>query len=103
MSVATGTGTWVGQSVPRVEDEALLRGEGRFMDDLAPVPHAFHAAIVRSQLAHAQVTAPKIEVMATTKPARKPFGPFNPRSTTCWIRMGSRTRATATATARAIV
>jgi len=47
---------WVGQSVPRVEDEALLRGEGRFLDDLAPAPHAFHAAIVRSQLAHARVT-----------------------------------------------
>ena len=46
---------WVGQSVLRVEDEALLRGEGRFMDDVAPVPHAFHAAIVRSQLAHARV------------------------------------------------
>jgi 2-furoyl-CoA dehydrogenase large subunit len=47
---------WVGQSVVRVEDEALLRGEGRFIDDLAPVPHAYHAAIVRSQLAHARVT-----------------------------------------------
>ena len=57
MSVATGSETWVGRSVLRVEDEALLRGEGRFMDDIAPVPHAFHAAIVRSQLAHARVTA----------------------------------------------
>jgi len=46
---------WVGQSILRVEDEALLRGEGRFMDDLAPAPHARHAAIVRSQLAHARV------------------------------------------------
>jgi len=46
---------WVGQSILRVEDEALLRGEGRFIDDLAPIPHARHAAIVRSQLAHAQV------------------------------------------------
>ncbi len=45
----------MGQPVLRVEDEALLRGEGRFMDDLAPVPHACHAAIVRSQLAHARV------------------------------------------------
>ena len=39
-----------------LEDEALLRGEGRFMDDLEPVPHAWHAAIVRSQLAHARVS-----------------------------------------------
>ncbi len=51
----TALRTWVGQSILRVEDEALLRGEGRFMDDLSPVPHACHAAIVRSQLAHARV------------------------------------------------
>jgi len=55
LAVASGRETWVGRSVPRFEDEALLRGEGRFMDDLEPVPHAWHAAIVRSQLAHARV------------------------------------------------
>ena len=46
---------WVGESVLRVEDEALLRGQGRFMDDLEPVPHARHAAIVRSPFAHARI------------------------------------------------
>ena len=46
---------WVGRSLERFEDEALLRGEGRFIDDLEPVPHAWHAAIVRSQLAHANI------------------------------------------------
>ena len=56
MAIATDRETWVGRSLERVEDEALLRGEGRFMDDLEPVPHAWHAAIVRSQLAHAHVT-----------------------------------------------
>ena len=56
MTAALEQTPWVGQSVLRVEDEALLRGEGRFIDDLAPVPHAYHAAIVRSQLAHARVT-----------------------------------------------
>ena len=56
MAIATDRETWVGRSLERVEDEALLRGEGRFMDDLEPVPHAWHAAIVRSQLAHARVT-----------------------------------------------
>ena len=44
----------------RVEDDALLRGEGRFLDDLAPVARTCHAAVVRSQLAHA-----RIEVDAT--------------------------------------
>ncbi len=48
--------TWVGRSLPRLEDEALLRGEGRFLDDLAPVPNARHAAIVRSPYAHARIT-----------------------------------------------
>jgi len=47
--------TWVGQSVPRVEDEALLRGAGHFLDDLDPVRHACHAAVVRSPFAHARI------------------------------------------------
>jgi 2-furoyl-CoA dehydrogenase large subunit len=55
VDVAAGTETWVGQSVLRVEDEALLRGKGRFLDDLAPAPHASHAAVVRSLLPHARI------------------------------------------------
>ena len=47
--------TWVGRSVLRLEDEALLRGEGRFIDDLDPVPGTRHAAVVRSPLAHARI------------------------------------------------
>ncbi len=47
--------TWVGRSLPRFEDDALLRGEGRFLDDLSPVAHSYHAAVVRSQLAHARI------------------------------------------------
>ncbi|HSI97108.1 MAG TPA: xanthine dehydrogenase family protein, partial [Gaiellaceae bacterium] len=48
--------TWVGRSLLRVEDEALLRGEGRFIDDLDPVASARHAAVLRSPLAHARIT-----------------------------------------------
>ena len=55
---------WVGQSIPRFEDDALLRGEGRFMDDLEPVPRACHAAVVRSQLAHARVTVDPTAALA---------------------------------------
>ena len=52
MGVTAETRTsWVGQPVARLEDEALLRGEGRYMDDIDPVPHAGHAAILRSLLA----------------------------------------------------
>ena len=49
-------GPWIGRAVTRIEDEALLRGQGRFMDDIAPVAHAGQAAILRSPLAHAQIT-----------------------------------------------
>lgn len=47
--------TWVGQPLARLEDEALLRGRGRFLDDLDPIPHARHAAVVRSPYAHARI------------------------------------------------
>jgi 2-furoyl-CoA dehydrogenase large subunit len=49
--------SWVGRSVERLEDDALLRGEGWFMDDLAPLPHIAEAAVVRSTEAHADVVA----------------------------------------------
>ncbi|MFN8221947.1 MAG: xanthine dehydrogenase family protein molybdopterin-binding subunit [Gaiellales bacterium] len=55
---------WVGQSLPRVEDAALLRGAGRFLDDVDPVPGACHVAIVRSALAHARVTVDATEARA---------------------------------------
>jgi 2-furoyl-CoA dehydrogenase large subunit len=48
--------SWVGQPLERLEDDALLRGAGRYLDDLDPVPNACHAAVLRSQLAHARVT-----------------------------------------------
>jgi 2-furoyl-CoA dehydrogenase large subunit len=47
--------TWLGRSLPRLEDDALLRGEGRFLDDLDPVPNAKHAAVLRSPFAHARI------------------------------------------------
>jgi len=55
VAVGERVASWVGQPLERLEDEALLRGEGRFMDDVEPVPHAGHAAIVRSPLAHARI------------------------------------------------
>jgi 2-furoyl-CoA dehydrogenase large subunit len=53
--VTVGRQTWVGRRLPRFEDDALLRGRGRFIDDLVPAARAGHAAIVRSPLAHARV------------------------------------------------
>ena len=57
MSVGTKAGNWVGQALPRFEDEALLRGEGRFIDDLDPLPNVRHAAILRSFVPHARIAA----------------------------------------------
>ena len=46
--------SWVGSSVSRVEDSALLAGRGRFIDDFH-LPGMLHAAVVRSPFAHARV------------------------------------------------
>ena len=46
---------WVGQSLPRVEDAALLAGRGRFIDDLGTRPGTLHAAILRSPHPHAVI------------------------------------------------
>jgi 2-furoyl-CoA dehydrogenase large subunit len=56
---------WVGRPLPRLEDEALLRGEGRFIDDLDPVANARHAAVLRSPFAHAQIA--RLDASAATE------------------------------------
>ena len=47
---------YFGASVPRREDPRLLRGEGRFVDDIK-LPGLLHAAFVRSPHAHARIVA----------------------------------------------
>lgn len=44
----------IGQPVQRLEDDALLKGEGRFIDDLA-LPGAAHAVFLRSPHPHARI------------------------------------------------
>jgi carbon-monoxide dehydrogenase large subunit/6-hydroxypseudooxynicotine dehydrogenase subunit gamma len=46
----------VGRSVHRLEDDALLRGRGRFVDDLN-FPDQLHLRVVRSALAHGTIAA----------------------------------------------
>jgi carbon-monoxide dehydrogenase large subunit len=46
----------IGQPVRRSEDPRLLRGQGRYVDDLAP-REALHAVFVRSPHAHARIAA----------------------------------------------
>lgn len=55
MSADQESKTWVGRSVARREDAALLTGRGRFIDDLQP-DRLLHAVFVRSPHAHARIT-----------------------------------------------
>jgi 2-furoyl-CoA dehydrogenase large subunit len=55
--IAPSTGSWVGRSIPRVEDAALLAGRGRYIDDLGVRPGTLEAAILRSPHAHAEIEA----------------------------------------------
>jgi carbon-monoxide dehydrogenase large subunit len=51
----------IGQPVPRSEDPYLLRGEGRYTDDIS-LPSQAYAVIVRSRYGHGKIT--KIETSA---------------------------------------
>jgi len=55
--MAVGGDKWVGKAVPRLEDEALLTGNARFIDDLSPVAGIRHVAILRAPYAHAGLGA----------------------------------------------
>jgi len=48
--------SWIGASVERLEDRALLIGRGRFAGDVS-FPHQLHMRIVRSQHAHGRLQA----------------------------------------------
>ena len=52
---------WLGRSVERVEDAALLTGRGRYLDDLGVAPGTLHAAILRSPHAHADIRSIAID------------------------------------------
>ncbi|KAA2236772.1 xanthine dehydrogenase family protein molybdopterin-binding subunit [Salinarimonas soli] len=52
--------TGIGQPVPRQEDALLLRGEGRYTDDVA-LPGQLHAAFVRSPYAHGVIEGVDVE------------------------------------------
>ena len=46
----------IGRSLPRLEDEPLLRGQGRFLDDIN-LPGQLHMRVVRAEIAHGRITA----------------------------------------------
>ena len=51
---------FVGKSVPRVEDPALITGETEFIDNVS-LPGMLHCAILRSPLAHAKIESIDLE------------------------------------------
>jgi carbon-monoxide dehydrogenase large subunit len=52
---------YIGQSVPRLEDRRLLRGEGQFIDDVT-LPDMVVMAILRSPHAHARIRSVDLSV-----------------------------------------
>ncbi|QWZ07393.1 xanthine dehydrogenase family protein molybdopterin-binding subunit [Nocardioides panacis] len=46
----------------RIEDPALLTGQGRFLDDMDPLPGTLVATVVRSPHAHARIKAVHLDV-----------------------------------------
>ena len=48
------TRTYIGQSVPRLEDPPLVRGRGRFAGDIA-FAHQLHMRLARSPIAHGRI------------------------------------------------
>ena len=58
---------WVGQSIERVEDAALLTGRGRYIDDLAVPPGCLHAAVLRSPHPHALIRSIDVSAAQAAK------------------------------------
>lgn len=56
---------WVGRSVQRREDAALLRGDARFIDDLSPFAGTHEAAFLRSPHAHARILGIDVSAAAS--------------------------------------
>lgn len=78
-------GKYLGQSVERVEDAALLTGRALFTDDQPVRPGTMHAAILRSPHAHAEIAAidaakararPGVVAVLTGKEIKEDTDPF---------------------------
>src|SRR5919106_2059222 len=60
MAIAEAHETLIGQSVPRKEDAAFLRGRGTYIDNLT-LPGTLYMAIGRSPYAHARITSVNLD------------------------------------------
>ncbi len=66
-NAGVGTGRPFPQMAGRLEDARLLRGRGRYVDDLPVSPRTLHAAILRSPHAHAIIKGIDIAAALTVK------------------------------------
>src|SRR5918996_3999513 len=60
MAIAEAHETLIGQSVPRKEDAAFLRGRGTYIDNLT-LPGTLYMAVVRSPYAHARIVSVNLD------------------------------------------
>ena len=58
----------LGQAVPRSEDPRLLKGGGRYVDDLV-LPSMVHGYVLRSPQAHARIVARAEGVLPRVPPS----------------------------------
>jgi carbon-monoxide dehydrogenase large subunit len=54
VSLPVTTRSWIGESLPRAEDERFLRGQAQFVGDMK-LPSMLHAVFVRSVFAHGRL------------------------------------------------
>ncbi len=75
--------TWIGKNMKRVEDPRLLTGQGGYIDDVV-LPNMAHAAILRSDRAHARIkridtrqaeALPGVVLVMTGAQAKEQTGP----------------------------
>ena len=67
MTINPPVDRWIGRSVPRVEDAALLTGRAHFIDDLPTGAGTLEAAIVRSPHGHATIRSVDIAEAAKSE------------------------------------
>jgi 2-furoyl-CoA dehydrogenase large subunit len=91
---APATG-WLGKSVERIEDAALLAGRGRYIDDLGVRPDTLHAAILRSPHAHAVIRAVRAEAARGTPGVAAVLTGAEVKALTAALLAGSRRRSNA--------
>jgi len=66
-------GRYVGSAVPRREDERLLRGQGRFIDDLPEPSGLLYVGFLRSSHAHANIRSIDVESARAVKGVKAIF------------------------------